>query len=56
MEILKKADVKLELVLCKPGYLFWTADDEYILSDGLWKKIEDDIRVNNISSYRKIRR
>lgn len=52
MDILRKVEVKPKLVLCKRGYLFWTECDEYILSDGLFKQIAKDIRVNNISSYR----
>lgn len=39
-ELLKTVGVDRSRVMCKPGYLFWTEYDEYIISDGLWKQIE----------------
>lgn len=48
MDILRKVEAKPELVLCRRGYLFWTADDEYILSDELWRLIFEDLRKRGV--------
>lgn len=48
MDILRKVEAKPELVLCRRGYLFWTAEDEYILSDELWRLIFEDLRKRGV--------
>lgn len=45
-KLLNSVGVDRSNVHCRPGYLFWTPYDEYILSDGLYRLIED--KIHNI--------
>ena len=44
MELLKKVDVKPDSVICKLGDVFGVPYNEYILSDGLFRQIQDELR------------
>lgn len=48
-KLLDKAGVKWDLVLCKRGEDFETDYDEYIISEGLYKTIQDEFeRIREI--------
>lgn len=49
-KLLNSVGVDRSNVHCRLGYLFWTPYDEYILSDGLYRLIED--KIHNISFSR----
>lgn len=44
MELLKKVDVKPNSVICRLGSVFGTDYNEYILSDGLYRQIQDYLK------------
>ena len=43
MQLLKEVDVKPKSVMCRLGSVFGTDYNEYILSDGLFKQIQDKL-------------
>ena len=49
LELMDRVGVKRELLMCKTMELFETDYDEYIISDGLYKTIEDEFeRIREI--------
>ncbi len=44
MELLKKVGVKPNSVICRLGSVFGTDYNEYILSDGLYRQIQDYLK------------
>jgi len=46
MELLEKVGVKPDRVMCRLGSIFGTDYNEYILSDGLYKQIQQYLKDN----------
>ena len=42
LQLLKCMGVNMDLVICKKGELFDTSYDEYYISDGLYRLIEEE--------------
>lgn len=49
LELMDRNGVRRDLLICKPRELFETDYDEYVISDGLYKTIEEEFeRIRGI--------
>ena len=42
LQLMNEVNVKPDLLLCKKGLIFETDYDEYIISDGLYRTVQDE--------------